>query len=218
MTRDALILAVALHMDEITPESSLDIHVDGADNNPLYALIDGLLDDCALEIFYAAPYWRLPQTLFSNESTVVSPLGDRYIIRLKLPDDFLRVAEINCADFKRPITEVVAEQSAEGKRQHYKYLMGREAKPVGVLSYGTWGNNNDKCREIDCYSVSSNISPAVVVASYIARPTIASTGDITFPETLIPALEWLAAARTFAARGDSNREDICQQKAQNLLI
>ena len=93
MTRNELIQAVALRMDEITPEAGLQIPVDGSDNNPLYALIDGLIDGGVLELFSVAPFWRLPQTRFTYSSTpsssdiIVDTVGDRKIIRLKVKDD-----------------------------------------------------------------------------------------------------------------------------------
>lgn len=227
MTRDELIVQVALRMDEITPEEDLVIAVGEADNNPLYALIDGIADDAALELYSVAPYWRLPQTAFEEANIKVTPItGDadsRKIIRLRLGDDFLRVAEISCVDFQRPITEVAVEQSPEGRRQHNRFLMGKEAKPVGVLSFGMWQQEshgqmvNVKCREIDCYSLSydTTVTPSLgVVASYIAKPGAAE--DV--PEILVPALEWLVAARAFGARGDVNHAQICQQNAQNLLV
>ena len=238
MTRAELISAVALRMDEITPDAGLSVQVDvpaGADNNPLYELINGLVDSGALELFSVAPYFRLPQTSFSdillaNVGTARSIIdgsqvvGQRKIIRIKIPDDFLRVAEIDCTEFHRPITEVVPEQSVEGKRQHNPFLMGKEAKPVGVLSHGTWGAVN--CREIDCYSIPSDSSMPVgnVTATYIAKPaspvdspTPVSVESVV-PPVLIPALEWLIAARTFGARGDNAHAQICQQNAQNLLV
>lgn len=221
MTRTELILQIALRMDEITPEAGLQIPVDGSDNNPLYELIDGLIDSGALELFSAAPYWRLPQKAFPVAGINIATVGDRQIIRLRIDDDFLRVAEIDCGDFQRPITEVFPEQSAQGKRQHNRFLMGREAKPVGVLSFGQWGGT--PCREIDCYSLSgdSAVTASSVSAYYIANPgAIPGTGDLTgtIPEVLIPALEWLVAARAFGARGDANHAAICQQNAQNNLV
>lgn len=211
---------VALRMDEITPESSLsNITVDGRDNNPLYSLIDGIADDCALELYSSAPYWRLPQTLFDGESVkvegITSASDSRKVIRLKVGDDFLRVAEIDCADFRRPITEVVPEQSPKGMRQHNRFLLGKETKPVGVMSFGTW--DGVVCREIDCYSLAAdtNVTASVGVnASYIAQPDAAEN----VPELLMPALEWLIAARTFIARGDSNHGSICLETAKNLIV
>ena len=211
-----------MRMDEVTPESSLNIIVDGfedgTDSNPLYLLINSLADDTALELYSVAPYWRLPQTAFQNklvEAINSSDSASRKIIRLKMSDDFLRIAEIDCPDFQRPITEAVPEQSAEGKRQHNRFLMGKEAKPVGVMSFGLWGNG-EMCREIDCYSLASNtsVTPETVKASFIAKPEAAES----IPEILIPALEWLIAARAFGARGDTNHASICQQNAQNLLV
>jgi len=228
-TRLQLIKNVALHMDEVSPDITISgITIDGSDNNPLYALIDGLVDAGALELFSVAPYWRLPQTAFSgiDVGSMPASYGSRRYIRLRVPDDFLRVAEIDCTSFQRPITEVVPEVSDMGKRQHNRYLMGKEAKPVGVMSHGIWGTGVDaeSCREIDCYSIPSGSSIPSVKASYIARPympDINSNDDIeddVIPAVLIPALEWLIAARTFGARGDANHAAICQQNAQNLLV
>lgn len=222
-------------MDEVSPEIEADdLVVDGSDGNPLYTLIDGLVDGGALELFSVAPYWRLPQSVFStpsvadagSERTIADGAGTiavRKVIRLKLPDDFLRVAEIMCDEFQRPITEAVPEMSELGRRQHNPFLMAKEARPVGVLSHGVWGTGNSAvhCREIDCYSVAS--SPTNMVATYIPKPTMpesGSTDDVeeVIPPVLLPALEWLIAARTFGARGDANHLAICQQNAQNLLV
>ena len=238
MTREQLIKSVALHMDEITPDSALSgsITVDGSDNNPLYELIDGLIDSGVLELFSLAPYWRLKQTPFAYSSTASSneilveslgsAFGSRKFIRLKVKEDFLRVAEINCTDFQRPITVVYPEQEEMGKRQHNKYLMGKEARPIGVMSYGTW--TGSVCREIDCYSLASNTTVTAssgIDASYIAKPpvikdtsTVVSVEDALGGSVLIPALEWLIASRAFGARGDAGHAGVCQQNAQNLLV
>ena len=233
-TRAQLIQRVALKMDEVSPSdiSVEGLTVDASDGNPLYTLIDGLIDGGALELFSVAPYWRLKQTTFTdiNLETVgtARPLtkgsiAARKIIRLKVPDDFLRVAEINHTSFQRPITEAVPEISERGKRQHNPFLMGKEARPVGVISHGLW--SNAQCREIDCYSVASSVTTTDgVTATYIPKPAVISdtspavTVEDAVPEVLIPALEWLIAARTFGARGDADHAAICQQNAQNLLV
>lgn len=228
MTRNELIQQVALRMDEVTPDIEIDdLTVDGADGNPLYALIDGLVDAGALELFSVAPYWRLPQKEFESKrvDTLPAIFGGRKYIRLKVDEDFLRVAEISCSDFQRPITEAVPEMSEAGKRQHNRFLMGKEARPVGVISHGKWGN--DQCREIDCYSLSADSTVSAssgVEATYIASPAIPDIDDTTtavedvVPPVLMDALQWLIAARTFGARGDANHAAICQQNAQNLLV
>lgn len=221
---------VALRMDEVTPDITVeDLTVDGSDNNPLYELIDGLVDGGALELFSVAPYWRLPQSAFGESNigfgTMPALYGSRRYIRLRVPDDFLRVAEIDCSVFQRPITEVVPEMSEAGKRQHNRFLMGKEAKPVGVMSHGTWsvGSTTTNCREIDCYSIPSGSTSPLINASYIAKPSMPAAGSSTAIETVVPpvlvdALEWLIAARAFGARGDADHAVICQQNAQNLLV
>lgn len=244
-TRLQLIQHVALHMDEVSPDITVSgLTVDGSDNNPLYTLIDGLVDGGALELFSIAPYWRLPQTEFDDGDIALASVGTqrklndgkttvfaRKVIRIRVPDDFLRVAEIGHASFERPITEVVPEASELGKRQHNQNLMAREARPVGVISHGEWTIDGDtvQCREIDCYSVASSVnSTSGVYATYIAKPAAIVDDAVTpsnsvavedvVPDVLIPSLEWLIASRAFGARGDANHAAICQQNAQNLLV
>jgi hypothetical protein len=223
-TRAKLIQQAALRMDEISPESVIIESVGPADNNPLYELIDGLVEDAMLELFSVAPYWRLSQTFFPATDIVLETIfsGTKYerkMIRIRLGEDFLRAAEILHPSFLRPITEVFAENSSEGRRQHNRYLFGKTAKPVAVMSHGLW--NGEPCREIDCYSVSKDVTDASeVTASYIAKPTITinSNIELAVPPVLVPALEWLLAARAFGARGDANHAAICQQNAQNLIM
>lgn len=224
MTRDGLIQAVALRMDEITPDAGLtNITVDGSDNNPLYETIKGVLDEAMMEIYATAPYWRLPTTAFTDiEITTIPGDGVRKMIRVKVPDNFLRVAEISCDYFQRPISEIYPKYSVEGKRQYNKHLRAGGAKPVGVMSSGIWSSASS--RQIECYSVpydATTATAAHATASYIAKPASvvpSSNTDVVVPVTLEAALEWLAAAKTFGARGDTNHMAICQQNAQNLLV
>lgn len=230
MTRDELIRGVALHMDEITPDNDYVIAVDGSDNNPLYALIDGLIWGTSLELYSIAPYWRIKQKSFASvdtETAFANTDYERTVIRLKVPEDFLRVAEISHTDFARPITEVFSEQSEEGKRQHSPYLVAKTARPVGIMSHGVWGTgqSTEQVREIDCYSLGEGItfSAADLVATYIPTPEIiANTGtdavEAVIPAALIPAFEWLLAARAFGSRGDVNHMNICEKNAKELLV
>lgn len=220
MTRLELIQQVALRMDEVSPDITVaGLTVDGSDNNPLYTLIDGLVDGGVLELFSVAPYWRLPtKALTVGDGTLTDKFGSRHTINANVPADFLRIAIINCTNYQRPITELVPEMSDIGRRQHNRILFAKEAKPVGVLTQGAgaW--------KITCYSTAAAASNPT--GYYIATP--ATISDTAVPavtvETalgnaaLIPALEWLIAARTFGARGDANHAAICQQNAQNLLV
>lgn len=231
MTRDALIRAVALRMDEITPDNGYVIPVDGSDNNPLYELIDGVIDDAVRNLYAVAPYWRLPQSSISssslNDETIFEDTPyERTKLVIKIGDDFLRLAEIKYTDFSRPITELYPEQSEEARRQHNPYLVAKTAKPVAVLTYGKWGSNNEVSKQIDCYSLpkDSTTDSNKFSGYYIANPQkISDTAspavsvESVVPEVLVPALEWLAASLAFSARGDANHAAACSQNAQNLL-
>lgn len=228
VSRDDIIAAVALRMDEITPSSGISsVTVDGSDNNPLAVLIGGLIDDCMMEIFNTAPYWRLPWTALDTKAKEnISAPVQRTRIRLRVPNDFLRIAIIKVPGFQRPITEVYPEQSEMGKRQHNPHLIAKTAKPVAVFSHGSWTTSGGTgiYREIDCYSLEygSSVTTSDIEASYIKKPASSSLLNwdaetvVTLP--LIPALEWLIASKAFAARGDTEHAAICLQNAQNLLV
>lgn len=231
MTRDQLIVAVAARMDEITPSSSLSVTVDGADNNPLHALIMSVIDDGVLEIYSIAPYWRLPNTSVTySASSANQPVKldsvftgteqERKVLKIKLPADFLRMAVFTYPGFARPITILYQEDSPEAKRQHNRFLIAKTEKPVAVIGYGMWYDGPSK--EISCYSLPGSATlQADGRFSYIKMPETAittSSTNVPVPSQLLPALEWTIAARVFGARGDVNHANICQQNAQNLLM
>lgn len=220
MNRRDLILATALRMDEVSASDSPVVvtAVDSSDNNPLYTLIDGLLDECLVEVYNAAPWWRLNQKPFPSipASATFDPVTGRYHIAVPVPADYLKLAEINCLQFQRPINEVHPEGSEEGSRQHNRHLVAKLARPVAIMSHNATG------REIDCYSLASPEVNALV-ATYIARPVLPKdaapeiNADV-LPDALVAPLEWLTAGKAFSARGNVNGAQTCMKNAQNLLI
>lgn len=225
MTRRDIILAAALRMDEISASSDVYVPVSTSDNDPLYAQLNGVLDESLVEIYAMAPYWRLPQSSFLDDGDVAYATdrhSGRVYLRLSVPENFLKVAEINCAEWERPIIEIFAEGSDMGRRQHNRHLMGKSARPVGVMSHGEW--DGAQIREIDCYSFDAGTVEATSLeASYIARPEIRGTGldvnvssDILVPGIVEP-LEWLMASKVFGLRGDE-RTALCMKNVEGLLI
>lgn len=222
MTKEGLILAVAAHMDEVTAEGEAIVEVSTSDNNPLYSLINELLDESLMELFAVAPLYRLPQTAFPVENRVTkndSSLG-RKVIRVKVPDDFMRLVELDCDEFERPIVTLHQEGSAMAKRQHNRHLVAKTARPVGVIRSTTW-TDSVYGREIDCYSLDGDGTNWT--GSYVARPSLPvslseSIPATTLPDILTAPLEWLCAAKVFGARGDANHAAICQQNATNLIV
>ena len=68
--------------------------------------------------------------------------------------------------------------------------------------------------EVDA-AISNALKGGYVVANPL--PTASADTTVPVPDVLLPALEWLIAARAFGSRGDANHSAICQQNAQNLL-
>ena len=225
MNRYDLILATALHMDEVSASDSIavSVQVDSSDNNPLYTLINGLLDECLVEVYNSDPWWRLKQKPFTLPSTATYDKNiGRYVIKLPVPADYLKIAEIKCDEFQRPISEVYSEGSDMAKRQHNRWLVAKVAKPVAVMSHDSTNG-----REIDCYSLDkASLSGTNLYATYIGIPVLPTDTTTTasaistdiLPDALVAPLEWLTASKAFGARGNTNGMQVCLQNAQNLLI
>lgn len=112
MTREELIKKVALKMDEISSSDDVIVDVDTSDNNPLYAQINGLLNESVNDVLMKAPMYRIQsQTAVETfavvgSTTVVELAGGRKAIELDLPENFLRLVSISDGSFKRPIVEL----------------------------------------------------------------------------------------------------------------
>jgi len=229
MTRKDIILGAVLRMDELSASGDAQyVTVSTNDNDPLYAQMNGVLDESLVEIYAMAPFWRLPQTSFLDTSDVAyatDPHSGRVYLRLRVPEDFLKIAEVMCAEWERPIVEIFGEGSDMGRRQHNRHLMGKSARPVGVMSHGVW-DGSSQAREIDCYSFDAGTTEATSLeASYIARPLTEPhskdpdttiSDDILVPGIVEP-LEWLMASKVFGLRGDE-RTAVCLKNAEGLLI
>lgn len=216
MTREELIKKVALKMDEISSSNeSIVVVVNSGDNNPLYAQINNLLNECVNDVLMKAPIYRL-QSLVStiDESTTEEIFnGARKIVIFSVPDNFLRLVSISDASFQRPIVDLSIEGDATDKRQHNRHLVAKNAKPVAVIGH------NDTNRVIKCYSYEASETPAPTFI-YVPRydKDTALSSEIGLNEYIIDVVSWVCAGRVFAAQGDINRGKLCDENAAALMI
>lgn len=215
MTREELIRQAALRMDEITPENDIKLEVGVDDNNPLFVLIDGMIEDSVIDLFKIAPLTHLPISKVTEDCITLDYADSaktRQKICILIPEDCIRFVGVRTEQFRRPIVRFYDEDSPEARRQSDPYLIAKESKPIAVY-------NHAKTR-IECFSIPSDAKrDEQLEATYIAKPT--SLGpDISdsVPEILIPALEWLIASRVFGARGDAARKATCEENVQRLML
>lgn len=207
MEREELIKKVALKMDEISSSNDVIVKVLESDNNPLYAQIDGLLNESVNDMLMKAPLYRLYNhtgTAAASKSTTVNSIKVGII---DVPTDFLRLASIEDKEFQRPIVTLAVEGDDVDKRQHNKHLVAKKAKPVAVI-----GTDATKKRIITCYSYGTSDQPSPIML-YVKR----YDGSITLDEYQIDITTWLCAGRVFSAQGDTAKSQICDANAVALM-
>ena len=220
MTREELIKKVALKMDEISSSDDVIVAVDSSDNNPLYTQINGLLNESINDILTKAPIHRLTSfvdvVLQGNANTCDAPVGNRSVAVFNVPKDFIRLVSIVDTNFKRPIVELSFEGDEVDKRQHNKFLMAKSSKPVAVLGLNAEGQGENK---ITCYSYDKNTTPYPTM-HYISRfeGALDLSSNITIDDYLADIVSWACAGRVFAAQGDVNKGQLCDNNATALMV
>ena len=220
MTREELIKKVALKMDEISSSDDIIIAVDSSDNNPLYAQIDDLLNESINDVLTKAPIPRL-KDFISDEldsgkhiKSILETYNPRVVFQIPVPDKFLRLVSITHKDFKRPIVDLAVEGDDISKRQSNKFLRAKEAKPVGVIGRDENGN-----RVINCFSVADGDNIPNPVFLYIERYSDTSlSSNVSDDDYLLDIVTWACAGKVFAAQGDVNKGQLCDNNATALMV
>lgn len=215
MERIELIKKVALKMDEISSSNQVVVDVLDSDNNPLYALIDGLLNESINDVLTKAPVYRISDTFTATEADQegsIAILGNtRRAGVISLPEDFIRLVSISASDLDRHIVDLAIEGDETDKRQHNKFLVAKNAKPVGVL-----GRADEGHRVIYVYSFEKDITPLMSL-TYVKRFTD-TVNDIDLDDYMSELVSWVCAGRVFAVQGDINRGKICDENAAALMV
>lgn len=215
MTREELIKKVALKMDEISSSDDVIVPVNAGDNNPLYTQINNLLNESVNDALMKAPVYRIQNQIGTvKNATSKSLFGDtRKAAVFAVPNDFIRLVQINDDLFQRPIIELAIEGDDVDKRQHNRHLVAKYARPVAVM--GRNGNG----RTISCYSYGSGDTPNPSLL-YIKRYEGGkdATEETGLDDYMIDLVSWVCAGRVFAAQGDINKGKICDENAAALMI
>lgn len=195
-------------MDEISSSNDVIVQVLESDNNPLYTLIDSLLDESVNDMLMKAPLYRLYNHTGTAASSRPTTVNSIKVGIIDVPTDFLRFASIEDKAFQRPIVTLAVEGDEVDKRQHNKHLVAKKAKPVAVI-----GNDATKGRIITCYSYGIADTPSPTML-YVKR----YDGNAALDEYQTDIVTWVCAGRVFSAQGDINKSKICDENAAALMI
>lgn len=205
MNRSALIDAVRIRIDEVSSGLNAILDVGVEENNPTDTMIEGFLDESALEVLNTAPVIRLPM-LSAASSTIEYYASNSKIGTIVLPSNFLRMVCLQMSDWEQPLYDIQVAGSVVANRQKNKYLRGGAKKPVAVLEKRPTGYTLT-------YFSTNAVPHAISRLDYVpALPAERVTGQQN-----IDALCWVCAAKVLTASQDTNAAAAAMEHARSLL-
>jgi hypothetical protein len=218
MTREELIKKVALKMDEISSSDDVIISVGIDDNNPLYAQIDSLLNESVNEVLMKVPVHRtLGHVDVENRATVEEIFNsNRKIAKIPVPNDFLKLVAIKDIAFNRPITVLATEGDDMDRKQHNRFLVAKQSKPVGVLITSD-EPSGDPQRFIICYSYDNSSTPSPTMLYIHEYNKTERDGDTELDTYLTDVVTWVCAGKVFSAQGDIAKSQACDANAVAIM-
>ena len=205
MTRSALIDMVRVRIDEVSSGASPLVEVGVEENNPTDTMIEGLLDESALEVLLAAPVDRLPLASAAG-SYIESYASDSKAGTIVLPENFLRIVCLQMSDWEQPLYDIQAAGSVVAARQKNKYLRGGAKKPVAVLEKRPTGYTLT-------YFSTNAVPHAISRLDYV--PSL--TAENVMGAQNIDALCWVCAAKVLTITQDTNAAAAAMENAKSLL-
>ena len=180
MDRSDIIKQVQVRLDELSP-------FEDTEEVPSITYIDKLLDASTDAVFFILPTKKLPATDKSVMKLTKGKMkGEFYLVA---PTGYIRLALVDFADWKRPVTEVA--DSFVEKLQGSVYTMGKPTRPV--VTERKFGN-----------TVSLHFFTLPSVDSVMNLQLIMSMKPEDCPELLIDAIAWQCAADVLASLGKNN--------------
>jgi hypothetical protein len=219
MTREELIKKVAMKMDEISSSNDVFVSVGADDNNPLYTQINSLLNESINDVLSKAPVYRLTSFVSvvpKDDIRADNVDGGRQVAVARVPSNFIRIVSITDTLLKRPIVELAYEGDEVDKRQHNRFLMAGNAKPVAVFAQDVLGQGE---KAITCYSYAAGDTPNPAI-HYIKRfeGSLDTSSSIDIDDYLADIVTWVCAGKVFVAEGFADRGKICDENAAAIMI
>lgn len=174
------------------------------------AVIGQVAEDSIRKIHLQAPVAMLdsvslPQPWVSSVFT----RNERYVCRVQLPDDFLRLIRCSLESWSHPVSQLWWEDSSEYAKQGNKYLMGTYERPMAFIvhKYGL--------RYAELYSA-KDAQDGLSEFLYAQRPVF-DEGTIAVSDALKDASLMQVAADTLSVLGEEEKSQKMQQMAERVL-
>ena len=209
---------VKIKLDELIPEGEgIYYALSTAPNtsNPIDMFIHSHLQESIKDISLSAPKNSVYQVGITGSGTPMSD-GAKYGY-IALPLNFLRLHSLKMADWKREVSEPVALESKEYRKQSNQYNRAGVNKPVVALNWKpiTVGAVTTMSRIVEYYSVDT--SHVIEKLYYI--PSV-STADYTMDDFivnnphLIDSLAWMCAGKIMQITGQMDAFKLAMEQVK----
>lgn len=190
MTREEIIQAVQVRLDELSP-------FDDIEEVPAINYIDKLLDASTDTVFRVLPYYKLPLSDQSMSRLTKGDMpGEWY---LDMPDSFIKFGECKFKNWSR-VVKKLADANSENL-QGSIYTMGTPSKPVVVLRRA---GSNQRLHFFSNKGGSSNSIKTLLI--------VVSKKPENCPDELVDAIAWQCASDVLISLGKNDAAKVAQEK------
>lgn len=206
MTRDEIIKAVRVKLDELYPHSSDVLVAPGGEKNPLTRYIDKIIDPITDRIRTICP----PHKVSSVDTTDMEPaillsfeVIDTNIGVTELHGSWLRSIRISIPEWEKDVYEFIGKDSPIYKLQQNKYTRAGYAKPVCVVS------EEKGVKRMELYTVPATLDPSTITHFYVK-----SVPAESMETQLLESLIWMTAADILQIMGEDKKAQMASGKAE----
>jgi hypothetical protein len=168
-------------LDELTSVEEIGMLV-SPDAVDIHKLVEGAIVEASVKVHRLAPAIMLDGVLGIEDTDYTTLITDDNVMVITMKKETIRIASIKASDSDVVVCDLVAEDSAEGRKQLNRYVRGVPDDPRVVLQKAWAGDNKPVMKY---YSLSDGRDVKSVELHYVPYPKI----DETIVE-ICPALEY----------------------------
>lgn len=201
MTKEQIIKAVKVKMEEITPFDD-GLMVLNAEVKPIESYISEVFQNSIDKLLMICPLSLTAETTLPATGLTATTNNGKSIGKLTIPDDFIRLHTFKMEGWERPVHRCISTENPKYSEQLNPWTRGGNSKPVIV---------NKGYLEIYTY----NTGDTVQTSLYVKRVDI-DAPDISIHDKLINPLCSLIAADVYAIFG-SQQSEVMMKEVDSLL-
>ncbi len=211
LTVKAALSYVRKALDELTSVEDIDMLV-GPDALDLSKIVEGYMTEAVIKTYAAASSVLLEGVMAEDDDAAYS-LTDKVItITMNIP--VAKILSVKCSDSNIVVSELIPEDSAEGRKQFNKYVRGTYDDPRVVLQK-KW--NGDHMPVLKYYTTEkTSLVEGDVEVEYLPYPELVEGVVQIAPRMEYPVLNNIVAM-VFDSLNEPTRAEFFRNKAKEYL-